>query len=426
MPRRPIERTNYPTLRSDFEWEAPHVTLWSEDLCSKIESGYCQQQEQWQNTPSLDRRRFKPEIASLYKYRAFDAVHPERTQAILVEGKLWSPSLEQLNDPLEAAFTSQDEFRAESAVAGYLRTPWCGCISFSIDPVDPLMWSHYAGGHTGFCVKYRRADSLLLSSDNCRYVLYRSAAPDADASTPKKIEELIDHAFWTKSENWEYEREWRLRYPRTNGYTKRGLLVPHGVIFGLKTEESTKDFIRRCAPQLRYGTVEPTDQAYRLRVRWETPEPESLKPKNPGPSPIPGEKMQAVLYALRDVAGMFLTENDTFDPFGAVFVGGGLQVIIVDASDLPFGRGNRANQISRRVEDSIRRYLAAGGVQIAAMVEDTYRRPIEGGRVDTAIHGRIEEAAGQALTFCLQYNRDVTPLVFGEQELTATKPHFFR
>jgi hypothetical protein len=81
--------------------------------------------------------------------------------------------------------------------------------------------------------------------------------------------EQIDILFWTKSEAWEYEAEWRLRYPRASAYTAPNSLKPHGVIFGLRTSDNTKKLIRNWADNVRFGQIVPSSEPYRIKVKWE-------------------------------------------------------------------------------------------------------------------------------------------------------------
>lgn len=74
------------------------------------------------------------------------------------------------------------------------------------------MWSHYAGEHTGFCVKYKLSKHFICQSGNAtnehmnlKKIIY----------TNKKINIISksinsDLAFATKKRDWKYENEVRL------------------------------------------------------------------------------------------------------------------------------------------------------------------------------------------------------------------------
>lgn len=223
----------------------------------------------WEKEWSPDRLQQMPHlhlgIDYIYKYRAFIPAHPEWTTEIFTDEILYSPSIPELNDPLETAFicsgVAADPIFADS-INMMLKSNWYGCICFTRDPICVQMWAHYAASHEGYCVEYYRPNSFLLSA-NCKPVLYRRTMPEITSI------EQIDHLFWTKAEAWEYEAEWRLRYPRAGAKTASGLLKPHGVIFGIRTPYEVKNLIRSCAGDIRFGQIVPSREPYRIKVKWE-------------------------------------------------------------------------------------------------------------------------------------------------------------
>jgi hypothetical protein len=81
---------------------------------------------------------FSP-IEYLYKYKSFDEAHPERTFEPMIDKKLWTASIASFNDPMEGAFFFKDAGAAAAATM-FLNSGYCGCICFSSDPAQPLMW----------------------------------------------------------------------------------------------------------------------------------------------------------------------------------------------------------------------------------------------------------------------------------------------
>ena len=73
------------------------------------------------------------------------------------------------------------------------------------------MWAHYADSHRGFVVGLETDhDSLKNRADGvprrCQRVLYTRDRPKQETLTDLTAEE----AFFTKSLDWAYEREWRM------------------------------------------------------------------------------------------------------------------------------------------------------------------------------------------------------------------------
>ena len=74
------------------------------------------------------------------------------------------------------------------------------------------MWSHYAGEHTGFCVKYKLSKHFICQDENIanehmylKKIIYTNKKIDI---TSKSINS--DLAFATKKRDWKYENEVRL------------------------------------------------------------------------------------------------------------------------------------------------------------------------------------------------------------------------
>ncbi len=245
----------------------PIASHWTEALCKDLEEKFQDGQRIWSQAKIGATGIRYPEYPHLYKYKSVDPNHPERTETIFARERIWATSLDKFNDPLEAAFTVGATL-AHTDIATVLNSiahsNWWGCVSLSSDPVCVQMWAHYAAEHAGICIEYRRADSFLLSSGNCQPVSYRNTIPSVDAT-----DDSVHRVFWNKSDAWEYEREWRLMYPRANAYVASGLLVPSGVVFGLRTSAETKASLRKWAPRVRFGQVVATQTPYRLQINWE-------------------------------------------------------------------------------------------------------------------------------------------------------------
>jgi len=220
--------------------DSPVTTTWNERTCSRLEEIFIQHQRQLEEDGHRDLLPLRySDIESVYRYSALSESKPERTFEPLTEKKLWASPIAVFNDTMEGAFFNDDS-HAGAAATMYLNSPFCGCICFSCDAVHPLMWAHYSHNHEGYCVKYQRRDSALLLGEAFRPVRYRREPRRICSMSPDQMTKTVRQLFWTKSEIWEYEQEWRLQYPRINAYTCSGLLVPLAVIFGLRTPDTVK------------------------------------------------------------------------------------------------------------------------------------------------------------------------------------------
>ena len=105
---------------------------------------------------------------SLFKYKPIDIYLYE----LLIDGSLYFANRTKLNDPDEAVLHFE---RGYASVDGMYFT----CLSTKGD--DHLLWSHYAGGHSGVCLEFDFGNAVIFQ----------------DAKSPYKIENEVDEgAIW--------------------------------------------------------------------------------------------------------------------------------------------------------------------------------------------------------------------------------------
>ncbi|MDH3690385.1 MAG: DUF2971 domain-containing protein [Gammaproteobacteria bacterium] len=235
-----------------------------------------------------------PDVTKLYKYRTFSP----RSLGMLANNRVYFAASFAFNDPFdcrarrEFEFSSTEDFvkkmtplesshekipipeaidrlqQIASDSASYssylekksqlfqkLAMEQFGIYTMSETPLDILMWSHYADGHTGFCIEFRRKPGNIL--EFARKVEY----PEDDefplvdyflGKTEEQIEEFAKIVL-TKSKHWCYEREWRaLDAPkdvegRYKGHEKEydDDEMLSGIIFGLRMPEKNRQVIRK-------------------------------------------------------------------------------------------------------------------------------------------------------------------------------------
>jgi hypothetical protein len=116
------------------------------------------------------------------------------------------------------------------------------CLSNKRD--DILMWSHYADGHTGFCLEFDKDG--LRSWNFCAPVWYRKPYPvfKEFVNHPQALHRLF---LLRKSDHWKYEKEWRVIancIPR-NRYLRFPDHLLTGVILGCQMPKKNKDMVCR-------------------------------------------------------------------------------------------------------------------------------------------------------------------------------------
>lgn len=218
----------------------------------------------------------------LYRYRHLYGAHRERTKRILTDSVLYFANPTTFNDPFDCKVHFQSSFSVEELKRKYLylmkeRIPDLnrkqrrskatddikamnpdkflsqiaaklqdsvdnvGVLSFSATDRNILLWSHYAAGHAGLCLKFIATDhtpffGLALP------VGYVPTCPEINVLGPP--DKLIDAFLLTKAIDWSYEEEWRIIDHHRGAGDKvfpAELLV--GVIFGARMTAEDKQAV---------------------------------------------------------------------------------------------------------------------------------------------------------------------------------------
>jgi hypothetical protein len=126
-----------------------------------------------------------------------------------------------------------------------------GVFSLSEVSDDILMWAHYAESHKGFCVGFDvpqlamqgerwREDGLLT---HAHPVVYSRTYPAVIPRGPGNHDDLKE-VLLTKSQEWEYEREWRvLLFMQTNRSAAFNDCILAEIILGCSMAEDHKEEI---------------------------------------------------------------------------------------------------------------------------------------------------------------------------------------
>ena len=122
------------------------------------------------------------------------------------------------------------------------------CFSEPSNLTSLIMWSHYADSHSGVCVEYDFETVKNVVPTACIPVKYTDSYEYSIA--PQNSEEGIENFFkmYTKSTEWEYEKEWRVSIQMENALT-RGHAIPIGepkrIYLGCRIKERLKEDVMR-------------------------------------------------------------------------------------------------------------------------------------------------------------------------------------
>jgi len=200
----------------------------------------------------------------LYKFRALSS----NTENIIINGEIWFPSPKDFNDPFDCQITVDSQNTIQE-IEAYLiknsmatsqtvkavaqgiitnRKRWHqtinaaankvinskGICCFAANHEHTLMWSHYADGHKGICLKFDvlKDPTFFVFPLN---MAYTDNYPEYNHLTGR--EELTDKLIKTKSNCWSYEQEVRV-LKDTNGLHKFNKEALVEIIFGCNCSDS--------------------------------------------------------------------------------------------------------------------------------------------------------------------------------------------
>jgi len=153
----------------------------------------------------------------------------------------------------------EDHLRNNSATWLTIMRGTAGILSLTSDPMNVLMWAHYAENHRGVCIGFDKdvlensipvggywPPDLRNETEKMRRVHYSKARPQYQNSERN----LLISAFFTKHSSWSYEKEWRLLRPVE--FTEEDTVdlkpLPVGalreVILGLNVTPKTVELVR--------------------------------------------------------------------------------------------------------------------------------------------------------------------------------------
>lgn len=152
----------------------------------------------------------------LYKYKAINTITDlSRVLSIIRESKIYMPTYDQLNDPLEGAGYNINIpgwagisilSAADMELTPIEEMKKCfRILSLSTDPVSPQLWAHYANNYHGICLCFSRK-GVFKEARRVQYKKKKGKKVD----TTKDLEEAVYKGFFYKQKDWGYEKEWRI------------------------------------------------------------------------------------------------------------------------------------------------------------------------------------------------------------------------
>lgn len=184
------------------------------------------------------------EKKTFYKYRG--AENLRWLLDILINERLYGATYPELNDPMEGYF-KYDKNELGIVALQRIRDERSTTRICSLSKRDDnvLMWSQYANGHKGVCIK------VEITSKSWKEV---PVTYTADIPTLESAESAIETIFGVKLPMWGYEEEVRfVNDTSNNAYLK---VKVKEVIFGRKMKKNEMSFLTKIIETINKGRSE--------------------------------------------------------------------------------------------------------------------------------------------------------------------------
>lgn len=157
-----------------------------------------------------------------------------------------------------------------------------GILSLSEDPINQLMWSHYAENHSGIAIgisdfkseDYKKVTYTLISEvpgidlTNNISVLKMYVDKNSYEISPNDLN--LQKVLLTKTDEWKYEREWRGIEDKYGLHTIDGEISE--IVFGLNCDSLERDKIRQVVLEtkrtnIKFKEIYRVPNNYKLFIR---------------------------------------------------------------------------------------------------------------------------------------------------------------
>lgn len=225
----------------------------------------------------------------LYKYSGLSGKREKWVKNIILESKVYFPSQKELNDPFDCKIPVKfkaNDLKARSYWSKVIRRDnpdmsqselirtvkklLCdsktvdgkknlnnqlfksiaksGVGSFTKNPINILMWSYYAEGHSGVALRFNMSPENLLKI-NVSIIPLEVDCPEKQPELnyydiAGDREHFLATELGTKFKGWEHEEEWRLISVLQSGELELPYEMLDGIILGVQIEEKEEELIR--------------------------------------------------------------------------------------------------------------------------------------------------------------------------------------
>jgi hypothetical protein len=147
-----------------------------------------------------------------------------------------------------------------------------GVVSLAATVDNLLLWAHYASSHTGIAIEFHASDLTHGKFfGDALPVAYQVDLPVVDVYRDEPTDQ-VRKILLTKSEDWAYEREWRITVTNRSAqtYVCFDPRLVHAVYLGCKIADDKRDIVRQwlsdrsCSPAPKILQARQSDTQYGL------------------------------------------------------------------------------------------------------------------------------------------------------------------
>jgi hypothetical protein len=158
-----------------------------------------------------------------------------------------------------------------------------GVSCFSKQPYNPLMWAHYGGSHTGFCLEFSCVDPFVTKKEGgLGFHKFAKVNYSKNGALPKitlddfiRMDGAADKLILEKGKRWRYEQEYRLIISPNTDEERKVKYDPEiltGIYYGKEIESEQKKYLNRIIldkyPHATEYDLKLSDQYYWLEKKY--------------------------------------------------------------------------------------------------------------------------------------------------------------
>lgn len=138
--------------------------------------------------------------------------------------------------------------------------------SFSESNDNILMWSHYSNAHKGFCIEYD-LEKLIKNKALILPVVYSVEMPDIDNIFLKNAKKYS--SIYTKSSDWEYEKEWRFILNGNSEGENLRIDKPTAIYLGCNIDKRLEEDLIKICKDKEINCYKAKKDSYEYKLNFE-------------------------------------------------------------------------------------------------------------------------------------------------------------